>query len=57
MEYGIKVNGSWMHFLSEYNNNKKTMTFKTIEEAQMYAESVELTTYTVEVYNATTTSR
>jgi hypothetical protein len=57
MEYGIKVNGSWMHFLSEYNNNKKTMTFKTKEEAEMYAESVELSTYTVEVYNASFASR
>jgi len=54
MEYGIKVNGSWMHFLSEYNNNRKTMTFKTKEEAEMYAESVELSTYSVEEYNAST---
>jgi len=55
MEYGIKVNGSWMHFLSEYNNNRKTMTFKTKEEAEMYAESVELITYSVEEYDASAT--
>jgi hypothetical protein len=53
MEYGIKINGSWIHFLSEYNNNKRTMTFKTREEAKMYAESFEFTTYSVEEYDAT----
>lgn len=57
MEYGIKVRGSWMHFLSEYNNSKKTMTFKTKEEAEMYAESIELPNYVIEEFNATTTSR
>lgn len=56
MEYGIKINGSWMHFLSEYNNNKRTMTFKTRDEAEMYAESLELKKFTIEEYNATATS-
>ena len=56
MEYGIKVRGSWMHFLSEYNNSKKITTFKTHEEAQLYAESLELPNYVIEEYNATTTS-
>ena len=57
MEYGIKVNGSWMHFLSEYNNNKKITTFKTRDEAQVYAESLELPNYVIEAYNAPVASR
>lgn len=57
MEYGIKINGSWMHFLSEYHNNRKTMTFKTKEEAEIYAESLELPNYVIEEYNDTHAAR
>ena len=56
MEYGIKVNGSWMHFISEYHNNRKVTTFKTKEEASVYAEGLEIPDYVIEEYNATTTS-
>ena len=56
MEYGIKVNGAWMHFISEYHNNRKVTTFKTKEEASIYAEGLEIPNYVIEEYNATATS-
>lgn len=54
MEYGIKLNnGAWIQFLSEYHNNKRTMTFKTQESAEIYAQDLELKNYVIEVYNDT----
>jgi dsDNA-binding SOS-regulon protein len=57
MEYGIKVRGSWMNFLSEYNNSRRIMTFRTKEDAEAYAESLEIPNYIVEVYNDSTASK
>lgn len=52
MEYGIRLNdGSWMQFLSEYHNNKKTLTFRTHEEAEIYAQNVELKNFVIEAYD------
>jgi hypothetical protein len=56
MEYGIKVNGAWMHFISEYHNNRKVTTFKTKEEAEVYAEGLEIPNYIIEKYNDTAAS-
>jgi hypothetical protein len=57
MEYGIKVNGAWMHFISEYHNNRQITTFKSKEEAKVYAEGLEIPNYVIEEYNASIASR
>lgn len=54
MQYGIKLSGGdWMQFLSEYHNTPRALTFNTHEDAELYAQNLELKSYVVEVYNDT----
>ncbi len=54
MEYGIKLpSGAWIEFLSEYNNNKKILTFNSKEDAEIHAQNLELKNFIVEIYNDT----
>lgn len=58
MEYGIKLNnGSWIEFLSEYHNNKRKLTFRTVEEAEIYAQNLELKNFVIEAHDDTKTVR
>lgn len=54
MQYGIKLaDGAWLQFLSEYNNSKRSLTFTTAEEAEVYAQNLELKNFIIEEYNDT----
>ncbi len=58
MEFGIKLlNGSWIEFLSEYHNNKRVITFRNRDEAELYAQNIELNNYVIEEYNDPKTFR